>query len=396
MRHVHLVPLVLALAFTPAAPLAAQDALRLGIDAYRAGRYARAVDHFHDAAAAPATAAEGKAWLVPALVAAGQAIDFAVVDAAQADPRYANAVRVAFGLGRWHAGDRGSALSWVGSFCERSRPGYDRCARVRDMVEADGPAPSPARWPELAGLPGAGAGAAAPAPQPVPPAPRPAPQRPHPPSPAPGQPAAPRPASATPARWLPHGAFRVGDRVRFTPNGGPIWYTGVVERVGPDPNAVAGTTEERYLIRNERLDGREWVDRNQVAAIERAPFWTGFFVGDWEISVPMAMNTRVVGRDLYRVFSGGMRLPPLRVNADGTYTWRVDENGRERLVRGRWVPREDAPGIVLLAGDRGADWTLSNVTDRGGLERFGRDQIHLKSDCCTHWAGQRIAQGGGR
>ena len=394
-----LLPLAVALACEPAHA----QALQAGIDAYHAGRYAEAVDHFHDAAAAAESAPEAKAWLVPALMAANQAIDFSIVDAAQADPRYANAVRVAFGLGRWHKGDRSSALSWVGPFCERARPGYQACPRVRAMMEADGVPPGPAEWPALAGLP-----LPAPAVDEVPVDEVPMEEVPVEEVPMEEVPVDEVPVdegmagddvpagAADAAAWLPHGAFQVGDRVRYTPNGGPLWYTGVVERVGPDPNAVAGTTDEAYLIRDDRVDGRQWLDRQRVAGIEREPFWTGFFVGDWEISVPMAMGTVEHGGELYRIVTGGMRLPPLRVNPDGTYLWVVDENGGTRVIQGRWTPREDAPGIVLLAGDQGADWRLSNVTDRGGLERFGRDQIHLSSDCCTYQAGQRITAGGPR
>ncbi|HEX2190085.1 MAG TPA: hypothetical protein VHG51_14355 [Longimicrobiaceae bacterium] len=365
----------------------AGQALEAGVQAYHAGRYAEAVDHFHEAAASPATAAEGKAWLVPALMAANQGIDFSIVDAAQADPRYANAVRVAFGLGRWHKGDPGSASSWVGPFCERGKPGYEACPRVRGMLEAGGPPPDPAEWPALAGLPlpepaPGQEGAAENVAEDAPPAEN-----------VPAGEAAAGAVHAGPAAWLPHGAFRVGDRVRYTPNGGPLWYTGVVERVGPDPDAVAGTTDEAYLVRDERVDRRQWLDRQRVAGMEREPFWTGFFVGDWEVSVPMAMGTIERGGETYRIVTGGMRLPPLRVNPDGTYLWVVEEDGATRVIRGRWVPREDAPGLVLLHGDRGGDWSLANVTDRSGLQTFGRDQIHLSSDCCTYLAGQRITDG---
>lgn len=59
----------------------------------------------------------------------------------------------------------------------------------------------------------------------------------------------------------------------------------------------------------------------------------------------------------------------------------------------RWVPREDAPGIVLLKGDRDADWTLCNATDKSSLAILGRSQVHLTADCCTYQQAQRIPTG---
>ena len=197
-------------------------------------------------------------------------------------------------------------------------------------------------------------------------------------------------ARATPAGpaiahtpWAPMGSFYAGDRVRYRAAGN-LWYEGTVKQVGPDPQSPA-TTGGMYLV-----DGQGWYDHHFVAGLQREPWWTGFFVGDWEVSVPVAMNTKVVDGDLYRVVSGGMPLPPLRVSPDGSYKWRVLEGGGERLIEGRWKARDDAPGIVLLAGDQGADWTLYNVTDRSARETFGRAQIYLSSDCCTAQTAQRI------
>ncbi|HEU4630878.1 MAG TPA: hypothetical protein VFS08_14100 [Gemmatimonadaceae bacterium] len=183
--------------------------------------------------------------------------------------------------------------------------------------------------------------------------------------------------------WPTTGAFQVGDSIRYRA-AGTLWYDGVVAKVGPDPQSP-GSTAESYLI-----EGQGWYDYQHVAGRKREPYWTGFFVGDWEVSVPVAMNTKVIDSDLYRVVSGGMRLPPLRVNPDGTYLWRVLENGGERVIRGRWEPRADAPGIILRAGEQGADWELYNSTDRSARRTFGRTQIYLTAECCTAQTAQRI------
>ncbi len=106
------------------------------------------------------------------------------------------------------------------------------------------------------------------------------------------------------------------------------------------------------------------------------------------------MNTMTDGRDVYRVVSRGMSLPPLRVNRDGTYSWRVLANGSERVIDGRWVAREDGPGIILLAGDEGRDWTVTNATDRSTLRNFGRAEIHLTTPEISYMTGRRIVTEG--
>ena len=62
----------------------------------------------------------------------------------------------------------------------------------------------------------------------------------------------------------------------------------------------------------------------------------------------------------------------------------------ERLIEGRWVPRDDAPGIVLRGGEQGADWSLYDVSDQSARETHGRAQIYLSADCCTPYTAQRI------
>lgn len=187
--------------------------------------------------------------------------------------------------------------------------------------------------------------------------------------------------------WPPLGRLQVGDEALFR-SAGNLWYRGKVEKVGPEPGP-SRVGANGYLIRDQH-GSAYWYERTHTAGLTREPFWSEFFLGDWEVSVPMAMNTVTDGRDLYRVVSGGMPLPPLRVLAGGSYRWRVLENGAERVIEGQWRPREDAPGIVLLGGEQGADWTLYNATDQSTLATFGRAEIHLTADCCTYQTARRI------
>jgi hypothetical protein len=148
-----------------------------------------------------------------------------------------------------------------------------------------------------------------------------------------------------------------------------------------------------YLVSDPALNDRNWTAFSAVVGVTRQPFWTQFFVGDWELNTGMAMFERTEGRDVYRIVNGGMSLPPLRINADGTYAWRISQGGRETLLRGQWAARQDAPGIVLLKGDRGTDWAVWFNSTQSTVRTFGRDQIRLNSPTYS-WVGLRIAPNG--
>lgn len=175
--------------------------------------------------------------------------------------------------------------------------------------------------------------------------------------------------------WPRIGAYRVGERVLYSGDGGKNWRPAVIRAVDPTYG---------YSF----VDGPSGSYSNYfVVAPRREPFWTSYFVGDWRISVPMAMGTVTDGRNVYRTVSGGMRLPPLRISADGTYAWRVQQGSGERVVRGRWDPNPDGPGVILRNAERGADWLVYNNSD--ALSSLGETVI-LSSECCTHYDGSRL------
>ena len=181
------------------------------------------------------------------------------------------------------------------------------------------------------------------------------------------------------SRWASPNSFSAGDQIFFTTSGGAEWRSGQVAQVG------SGEFANMYLV-EEPNGARHYVDWNRLTAMTRQPYWTGFFVGDWDISTGIASNFRTDGRNVYHIVSGGMKLPPLRVDANGTYIWSTSSG----QVRGRWVPRENAPGITLLKADRGVDWTVVNSTTRSTLETFRTDEVRLSSPVSSR-VGHRIA-----
>ncbi|RHW17394.1 ankyrin repeat domain-containing protein [Sphingomonas gilva] len=191
----------------------------------------------------------------------------------------------------------------------------------------------------------------------------------------PARPKAAGPGSSGGSRgWPKPGRYQVGQQVLFSGTAGKTWDSGVIKSIDP----VYG-----YNI--EGSSGS--YDPFFVVGAEREPFWTGYFIGDWKVSVPMAMGTVTDGRYIYRTVSGGMRLPPLRIGADGTYSWRVRQGKGEQLVRGRWEPNPKGPGVILKAAEKGADWLVYNNSRTDSA--LGQTVI-LSSDCCTYYDGTRL------
>ncbi|GGD99982.1 hypothetical protein GCM10011515_19730 [Tsuneonella deserti] len=177
------------------------------------------------------------------------------------------------------------------------------------------------------------------------------------------------------SRWPAIGHYQVGQNVIYSGSGGKTWDRGVIKDIDP---------KYGYSI----VDGPSGSYSNYfVVAPEREPFWTSYFVGDWRISVPVATGLLTDGRNVYRTVSGGMRLPPLRISADGTYSWRVQTSSGARTIRGQWKPNPVAPGVILENGENDADWLVYNNTD--ALSTLG-ETIILSSDCCTHYDGSRL------
>ena len=176
--------------------------------------------------------------------------------------------------------------------------------------------------------------------------------------------------------WPALGAYRAGQEVLFSGTAGKTWDVGIIKSIDP--------------VYGYNIDG--WTgsyDPFFVVANEREPFWTEHFFGDWRVSVPMAVGMVTDGTYVYPTVSGGLRLPPLRISADGSYSWRVSHGSGEKLILGRWVPNPEGPGVILQNGKRGADWLVYNNSRTGsGLG----DTVIISSECCTHYDGVRLKQ----
>lgn len=175
--------------------------------------------------------------------------------------------------------------------------------------------------------------------------------------------AAPSAGGAASASW-PGQRFKAGDRVMYS-DGSLLWS-------GPGEVTEVDAGKRQYTVRS--LKDRSWRYSYPCYAVsDPARINNDFFVGDWDVYITGATSTFERGGDRYRRFSGGARLPPLRINADGTYVWRTDKG----VVRGVWKPREGVPGITLLKGPEGLDYTVYEKTEGFATTEKTRDEIGL-------------------
>lgn len=188
----------------------------------------------------------------------------------------------------------------------------------------------------------------------------------------------PTPAADTKAEGLKvKGAlYSEGQKVLFSPDRGKRWERGIVVKVSNDPLLTTNGIPV-YHIENLEKSISGYYDVCYVTTLERQPSWTSFFVGDWDLYLPMAVTERVIGRDVYQVYSGADRLPPLRIGADNTFSWVVD---KKKVIRGKWKPNSNAPGIVLLKADGGTDWYIYSNADGISNKIHKTDQVRLVSE----------------
>lgn len=177
--------------------------------------------------------------------------------------------------------------------------------------------------------------------------------------------------------WEKSGRFKVGEIVLYSRDRGKTWQRGTITKITTLDSVPRLKDILFYQIDDLRKVTTDIVDTAFVTTLERQNYWTEFFVGDWNLTLPMAVTERVQGNDVYRVYSGADRLPPLRVNADGSYLWAIDKN---KVIRGTWKANENGPGLVFLKGDRGENWNLYSTSEASERESFKTDTVRLVSE----------------
>lgn len=171
-------------------------------------------------------------------------------------------------------------------------------------------------------------------------------------------------------------AYKIGDKVLISRTRGKSWEPGTIKEISTDPGVSEDGTP-MYMVENIAKTAQQYLDLNFITTLTRQPTWTSFFIGDWDLHAPIAAVDREIERDVYTIISGGDRFPPIRINANGTYSWVIDKN---KIIKGKWIQNEDAPGILLLKGYRGVNWSVYNSSDKNNRKIFKTDYIIITDE----------------
>jgi hypothetical protein len=171
----------------------------------------------------------------------------------------------------------------------------------------------------------------------------------------------PLPTGDGPASWPTFGSYNVGDSILYwVPTG---WRRGVVKEVGVTKSTgrvSVDFSERKYLIDPDAYALNDsWYEWTGVVKPVRQPFWTEWFIGNWDIGEVQAHHNEVKNGKETDTYYYTAATETLRVNKNGTYTWKLI-NGKTKT--GKWVPATNQPGIVLMKAYRDFDWTLRNAT----------------------------------
>lgn len=166
--------------------------------------------------------------------------------------------------------------------------------------------------------------------------------------------------------------FKVGDRVMYDEVGFLTTKSfGVV---------VSYNEKTRlYTIRNEKDPSLRYSYACYEVVYPGEKISSEFFTGKWQVYISGAMTSSEKEGIRTTTITGGMKLLSLDIKENGTYTWTVSKN---KVIRGAWKPRQDVPGITLLKGIDGLDWTVYENTEADAANSKTRDEIrfhHLPS-----------------
>lgn len=158
-------------------------------------------------------------------------------------------------------------------------------------------------------------------------------------------------------------------------------------------DAVKGS----YQVKSDRDGLVDWVPasllRSSCAGVEARPVTTSYFVGNWSLFVGPTPHHATIDGKGYLVVGTGAHVPPVQINADGSYIWTVDSRTR---IAGHWRPMAEhelkygtkPPAILLLAGEDGRNW---EVWRAGVNAANNRDAIFVeRMDLGLSYRGTRL------
>lgn len=175
-------------------------------------------------------------------------------------------------------------------------------------------------------------------------------------------------------------AFKIGDRV-------DVWAANNRDKAAR--GTIIENTGGRYKVHYDGCEAYKdvFVEREElhpIATISADAPDIRFLIGAWKMFKPGSSNTVVQGNTVYREYGLGAKVPPLRINADGTYVWYDEFN--QPPVKGTWTPDAKIEGAkywtnfangVVIKDSKGGQWKVY----RWKLEGDNEDRITVKTLC---------------
>lgn len=172
-------------------------------------------------------------------------------------------------------------------------------------------------------------------------------------------------ASAQPAANLP--ACRIGFHA---PSVSPLNRGAMIL----DYDAAKGS----YKVKSDGDGLIDWVPayklRYSCVGADAKPVTETYFIGDWSLFVGPTPHKEMIDAKGYLVVGPGAHVPPLKINADGSYIWVIDSR---TTIRGKWRTMAanelrsgtKSPAILLLNGESGKNWEVSKSGVNQGNNR---------------------------
>ena len=158
-------------------------------------------------------------------------------------------------------------------------------------------------------------------------------------------------------------------------------------------DAVKGS----YEVKSDDDGMIDWVParslRYSCTGAEAAPVTQSYFVGKWSLFLGPTAHHEVIDSKGYLVVGPGAHVPPLQINADGSYIWVLDSR---TTIHGKWREMATselrsgtkAPAILLLNAEGGKSWELWRTGVNAGNNR---DAIGVeRMDLGESYAGTRL------
>ena len=143
-----------------------------------------------------------------------------------------------------------------------------------------------------------------------------------------------------------------------------------------------------YQVKSDNDGMTDWVParnlRYSCIGAVAAPVTQAYFIGKWSLFLGPTAHHEVIDSKGYLVVGSGAHVPPLQINANGTYTWTLDSR---TTVRGRWramVENElrsgtKLPAILLLNAEDGKNWEVwrTGVNPGDNRDAIGIERMDL-------------------